>query len=244
MYCVKKIVDDLFWIGGNDRRLALFENVYPIPEGVSYNSYLLMDEKSVLLDTVDQSVSTLFFENLEHVLSGRELDYLVINHMEPDHAATLSEVLRRYPSCTLVGNAKTLSMVSAFFPDATFPNMRTVKEGDMLETGRHALTFVMAPMVHWPEVMVTYDITDHILFSADAFGTFGALNGGLFADRASFEREYLSSARRYYTNIVGKIWYPGPGLAKKSFCSYAKYSLPATWSGLAGGRYSLVCGET
>lgn len=216
MYCVKKIVDDLFWIGGNDRRLALFENVYPIPEGVSYNSYLLMDEKSVLLDTVDQSVSTLFFENLEHVLSGRELDYLVINHMEPDHAATLSEVLRRYPSCTLVGNAKTLSMVSAFFPDATFPNMRTVKEGDMLETGRHALTFVMAPMVHWPEVMVTYDITDHILFSADAFGTFGALNGGLFADRASFEREYLSSARRYYTNIVGKYGTQVQALLKKA----------------------------
>lgn len=216
MYCVKKIVDDLFWIGGNDRRLALFENVYPIPEGVSYNSYLLMDEKSVLLDTVDQSVSTLFFENLEHVLSGRELDYLVINHMEPDHAATLSEVLRRYPSCTLVGNAKTLSMVSAFFPDATFPNMRTVKEGDMLETGRHALTFVMAPMVHWPEVMVTYDITDHILFSADAFGTFGALNGGLFADRASFEREYLNSARRYYTNIVGKYGTQVQALLKKA----------------------------
>lgn len=204
MYCVKKITDDLFWIGGNDRRLALFENVYPIPEGVSYNSYLLLDEKTVLLDTVDQAISALFFENIEHVLSGRSLDYLVINHMEPDHAATVAEVLRRYPSCTLVGNAKTLSMVRAFFPGETFLHTQTVKEGDLLETGQHTLTFVMAPMVHWPEVMVTYDISGHILFSADAFGTFGALNGNIFADQNCFAQQYLRSARRYYTNIVGK----------------------------------------
>lgn len=204
MHCVKQLTDDLLWIGGNDRRLALFENHYPIPRGISYNSYLLLDDKTVLLDTVDQAIAPLFFENLEQGLAGRPLDYLIINHMEPDHAATLAEVLRRYPAATLVGNSRTLTMVNNYFPGFVPERCLSVKEGDCLNCGRHQLTFVLAPMVHWPEVMVTYDVTDRILFSADAFGTFGALDGQIFADQLDFEHQWLDDARRYYTNIVGK----------------------------------------
>ena len=204
MYCVRKITDDLTWLGANDRRLALFESAYPIPEGISYNAYLLSDEKTVLLDTADKAVAPRFLENLAHALGGRPLDYLVVNHMEPDHTATLEDVLLRHPETKVVLNQKTLSMVKQFFDFDIDARAILVKEGDTLATGRHTLTFVMAPMVHWPEVMVTYDMTDKTLFSADAFGTFGALNGSLFADEVDFERDLLSSARRYYTNIVGK----------------------------------------
>ena len=204
MYCVKNVTPDLIYVGGSDRRLALFENVYPIPRGVSYNSYLMLDEKTVLLDTVDHSVSGLFFENVEHALGGRELDYLIVNHMEPDHCREIPGIVARWPGVKLVCNQKTLNMMGQFFDFDAASRAIVVKEGDTLSTGRHTFTFVMAPMVHWPEVMVTYDLTDKILFSADAFGTFGALSGNIFADEVNFETDWLPDARRYYTNIVGK----------------------------------------
>ena len=216
MYCVKKIQDDLYWVGGSDRRLALFENVYPIPEGVSYNAYVLLDEKTVLLDTVDVSISGLFFENLEHVLAGRPLDYVVVNHMEPDHCATLQEVVRRYPGVKVVCNAKTVTMIKNFFTFDIDAHAVVVKEMDTLCTGKHTFAFVMAPMVHWPEAMVSYDATTKTLFSADAFGTFGALNGNLFADEVDFRTEKLDEARRYYTNIVGKYGTQVQALLKKA----------------------------
>jgi len=215
MHCVKQITSDMYWVGGSDRRLALFENVYPIPAGVSYNAYLVLDEQTVLFDTVDRAVSEVFFENIAHVLGGRKLDYVVVNHMEPDHAATLQELTLRYPDVRIVTSAKALQMIKNYFTFDT-AGIRTVKEGDTLCTGRHTYAFVMAPMVHWPEVMVSYDTTDKILYSADAFGTFGALNGNLFADEVNFETEYLAEARRYYTNIVGKYGTQVQALLKKA----------------------------
>ena len=204
MYCTKNIASDLVWVGANDRRLAMFEGVYSVPAGVSYNSYLLTDEKTVLFDTVDKAVGRIFFENLEHGLSGRTLDYLIVHHMEPDHSATLSELLLRHPETTVVCNDKTAVMIAQFFGPGAAGRMQLVKEGDTLSTGTHELTFYMAPMIHWPEVMMTYDKTAHTLFTADAFGVFGALNGAIFADEVDFDRDYLKEARRYYTNIVGK----------------------------------------
>ena len=204
MYCTKNIASDLVWVGANDRRLAMFEGVYSVPAGVSYNSYLLTDEKTVLFDTVDKAVGRIFFENLEHGLGGRTLDYLIVHHMEPDHSATLSELLLRHPETTVVCNDKTAVMIAQFFGPGAAGRMQLVKEGDTLSTGAHELTFYMAPMIHWPEVMMTYDKTAHTLFTADAFGVFGALNGAIFADEVDFERDYLKEARRYYTNIVGK----------------------------------------
>ena len=204
MYFTKKVTQDMYWVGASDRRLALFENIYPIPRGVSYNAYVLMDEKTVLLDTVDKSVSGQFFENLEHVLGERTLDYMIINHMEPDHCATIGEVVLRYPDVKIVGNAKTFTMMKQFFTFDVDAHAVVIKEGDTLSTGKHTLAFAMIPMVHWPEAMVTYDAYDKVLFSADAFGTFGALNGNIFADEVNFETEWLDDARRYLTNIVGK----------------------------------------
>ena len=204
MYCVKRINDDLFWVGGTDRRLALFENAYPIPRGVSYNAYLLLDEKTVLFDTVDRAITEQFFENIDALLKGRALDYVVVNHMEPDHCATLGEIVLRYPGVQVVCNPKTIPIIKQFYNFDIDSRAIVVKENDTLCTGRHTFTFLMAPMVHWPEVMVTYDTTDKTLFSADAFGTFGAMNGNLFADEVNFERDWLDDARRYYTNIVGK----------------------------------------
>lgn len=204
MYCVKKITEDMYWIGASDRRLELFENVYPIPKGVSYNSYVILDEKTVLLDTVDHSVCSQFLENLEHVLDGRTLDYIIVNHMEPDHCASLAEVVIRYPEVKFVGNAKTFTMMKQFFDFDVDNRAVVIKEGDTISTGKHTLAFAMIPMVHWPEAMVTYDAYDKVLYSADAFGTFGALNGNIFADELSFEAEWLEEARRYLTNIVGK----------------------------------------
>lgn len=204
MYCVRKVTDDLTWVGGNDRRLALFEGVYDVPRGVSYNSYLLMDDKTVLFDTVDHSVDKVFFENIDHVLAGRALDVLIVQHMEPDHAATIQEVVRRYPGVKILCNEKTANMMAQFFTFDVPATVQTVQEGDVFETGHHSLTFVMAPMVHWPEVMVTYDLKEKILFSADAFGTFGAIDGAIFADEVDFFRDYMDEARRYYCNIVGK----------------------------------------
>ena len=216
MYCVQNIHEDLLWLGASDRRLAKFENVFPIPRGVSYNSYLVLDEKTVLLDTVDQAVGERFFENLAFALAGRGLDYVVVNHMEPDHCATLGELLRRYPNVQVVGNAKTITMIGQFFDCDLTGRTLVVKEGDTLTTGRHTFTFLMAPMVHWPEVMVTYDTTDKTLFSADAFGTFGALNGNIFADEVDFQRDWLDEARRYYTNIVGKYGAQVQALLKRA----------------------------
>ena len=216
MYCVKKVTEDLTWVGANDRRLSMFEGVYSVPNGVSYNSYLLLDEKTVLFDTVDKSVSEQFMENVEHVLSGRRLDYVVIQHMEPDHSATLAELLRRRPETTVVCNKMIADMIKQFFNLDITPRALIVKEGDTLSTGRHNLTFIAAPMVHWPEVMVTYDTVDKILFSADAFGTFGALNGAIFADEVDFDRDYMDEARRYYTNIVGKYGMQVQALLKKA----------------------------
>ena len=203
MYNIKTITEDLYWVGANDRRIALFESVYPVPTGVSYNSYILMDEKTVLLDTVDKSVCHQFIENVEHVLGDRTLDYMIINHMEPDHCAEIETIVRLYPEVKIVCNAKTQAMIKQFF-DFEFSDEQylLVKEGDTLNTGRHNLTFLFAPMVHWPEVMVTYDTVDKILFSADAFGTFGTVDGSIFADEVDFDHRYMDEAIRYYTNIV------------------------------------------
>ena len=216
MYCTRKVTDSITWIGGEDRRLALFENVYPIPSGVSYNSFFVNDEKTLVIDTVDRSVSVQFFENLEYVLGGRKLDYLIVNHMEPDHAATVEELVRRYPEVTIVCNTKIEGMLKQFFRFDTEKYCQIVKEGDVLSTGSKQYTFVMAPMVHWPEVMMTYEITGKVLYSADAFGTFGALNGAIFADQVDFERDYMDEARRYYTNIVGKYGTQVRAILKKA----------------------------
>ena len=216
MYCIKKIKDDLFWVGGTDRRLTLFENAFPIPRGVSYNAYVLKDEKTVLFDTVDNAIGDQLFENLEAVLEGRTLDYVIVNHMEPDHASTLSEVVRRYPEVKIVCNAKTVAIIKQFFDFDIDSRAVIVKENDTFCTGKHTYTFVMAPMVHWPGGMVIYDMTDKILFSADAFGTFGAMNGNIFADEVNFERDWLDDARRYYTNIVGKFGASVQTLLKKA----------------------------
>ena len=215
MHNIQNVTKDLIYVGASDRRLALFENVYPIPRGVSYNSYLMADNATVLFDTCDASLSGQFFENVEAALNGRKLDYVVVHHMEPDHAATLQDLLLRHPEATVVTTAKAAQMVEQFF--GTKPEkLMAVKEGDELSTGHHRLHFVMAPMVHWPEVMMTYDDTDKILFSADAFGTFGALSGNIFADQMDFEHEWLSDARRYYINIVGKYGVQVQNVLKKA----------------------------
>lgn len=216
MECARKIGEQLYWVGASDRRLALFENVYPIPKGVAYNSYLLVDEKTVLLDTVDQAVNRQFLDNIKAVLNGRTLDYLVVNHMEPDHCAVIEELIIRYPDLKLICNAKTVGMIKQFYDFDVDERAVIVKEKDTFSCGRHTLTFVMAPMVHWPEVMVTYEVTEGILFSADAFGSFGAISGNLFADEVDIEREWAEEYRRYYTNIVGKYGMQVQALLKKA----------------------------
>ncbi|MDU7338392.1 MAG: FprA family A-type flavoprotein [Clostridium sp.] len=204
MYCVRNVTEDLYWVGANDHRLTLFENAYPIPRGVSYNSYLLLDEKTVMFDTVDWSSCRQLVENAQHVLNGRPLDYLVINHLEPDHAASIDEILLRWPDITLISNEKAFMLMRQFGFHVDAHKLIEVAEGDTFSFGNHTVTFVFAPMVHWPEVMVTFDVTNGVLFSADAFGTFGALDGKLFADEVNFDRDWLDDARRYLTNIVGK----------------------------------------
>ena len=208
------ITDDLVYVGADTRRLALFEGIYKVPHGMAYNSYLLKDEKTVLFDTVDSSVAARFFENLEYALDGRVLDYVVVQHMEPDHSATLFDLLSRHPEATVVCNKKTEPMIKQFF--GTPKNIMLVAEGDILELGKHRITFVMAPMVHWPEVMVSFDLTDGTLFSADAFGSFGATDGAIFADEIDFMRDHLDEARRYYCNIVGKYGTQVQALLKKA----------------------------
>lgn len=213
MHNVYELSRDLTYLGANDRRLALFESVYPIPKGVSYNAYLLKGEKTALIDTVDRSVADIFAENLKYALEGRQLDYIIVNHMEPDHAATLQQTANAYPDAKIVINIKTLKMIKQFFDFDIDSRALIVAEGDTIDLGGHVLTFVMAPMVHWPEVMVTYDLTDKTLFSADAFGTFGAISGNIFADETEFD---MDEARRYYTNIVGKYGTQVQALLKKA----------------------------
>ncbi len=216
MHNVLPVQQDLYYIGVSDRRLSLFENIYPIPRGVSYNSYLLIDDKTVLFDTVEKTHSHQFLENIRFVLKNRNLDYVVVHHMEPDHSSTLLEIMHHYPQVKIICNEKTCQMLRQYFDIDFKDQIVLVKENDTLSFGKHQLTFVMAPMVHWPEVMVSYDATTKTLFSADAFGTFGALSGNLFADEVSFEKEWLDDARRYYTNIVGKYGNQVQALLKKS----------------------------
>ena len=216
MQSIRKVTEDILWVGCNDRRITLFENLFPVPKGVSYNSYLILDEKVTLMDTVDASATEQFFENLEAGLQGRSIDYLVVHHMEPDHAANIRLLLEKYPEIQVVASAKALQMIGQFFDLDLSGRSMEVKEGDTLSTGSHTFHFVAAPMVHWPEVLVSYDEKEKILFSADAFGTFGALNGTIFNDEVDFEREYLADARRYYANIVGKYGMQVQTLLKKA----------------------------
>lgn len=216
MHSTRKVKDDLIYVGGSDRRLSRFENLFPIPKGVSYNSYVLLDEKTVLFDTADESISRQYIENVVHALNGRPLDYMVVQHMEPDHCAMIDDMLRRYPEAKMVCSAKAVGMYAQFYGTDVAARALVVKEGDKLSTGEHTLHFVMAPMVHWPEVMVTYDEKDKILFSADAFGTFGALAGNIFNDEITFDAVWMNDARRYYTNIVGKYGVQVQALLKKA----------------------------
>ena len=204
MHCVQNVTENIYWIGGNDRRLERFENMFPIPKGVSYNSHLILDEKTMVMDTVDQAIRMQYLENIKYLLNGRDLDYLVVNHMEPDHCGNIEDLLKIYPNMKIVGNSKTFKFFEQFYNVSPSENYYEVKEGDVIDLGKHKIQFFNMPMVHWPEVMVAYEQTEKILFSADAFGTFGALNGNIFNDQVDFEGYYLSEARRYYTNIVGK----------------------------------------
>ncbi len=204
MYCTKQVTESITWLGASDRRIALFENIYPVPDGASYNAYLIRGARNILMDTVDRSVCGRFFENLHHALGGEPLHYIVINHMEPDHCSCLGELSQRYPEAVIVGNRRTFAMIEQYFRMDFSQRCLVVEEGSMLDTGSHKLHFVMAPMVHWPEAMVAYEEKEQVLFSADAFGGFGALNGGIFADEAGGRAVLLPEMRRYYTNIVGK----------------------------------------
>ena len=203
--------NNIFYIGADDKELRLFENQYNTPVGISYNSYLIKDDKCVVMDTADERVSKEWFANLEEALDGREPDYLTVSHMEPDHSACIKDFLEKYPSAKLIVNAKTLVFLKQFFDEDYTDRSLVVKEGDEFDTGNHVLTFILAPMVHWPEVMVTYDKTDKILFSADAFGTFGTLDGKITEPGDDWARE----ASRYYINIVGKYGTPVANLLKK-----------------------------
>ena len=205
MYCVRKVTDDLYWVGANDHRTTLFENIHPIPKGVSYNAYLLLDKETVLFDTVDWSVCRQMMENLEYLLDGRELNWLVVNHLEPDHAASIEQVLIRWPNVKIISTEKGFMLMRQFGFHPDNHDIRIVAEGDTHSFGGHTVAFVAAPMVHWPEAMVTLDLTNGALFSADAFGSFIALDGKLFADEVNFDRDWIDEARRYLVNIVGKF---------------------------------------
>lgn len=215
MYRTRLVSKDTYYVGASDRRLALFENIYPLNDGVSYNSYIILDEKTCLLDTVDSSVYDVYIEKVKNVLQNRKLDYLVIHHMEPDHSALILKVIKEYPDVTLVINPKIQVMLNNYF-GYDLKNVLLMKDGETLSLGKHSLTFVYAPMVHWPEVMVSYDSYSKTLFSADAFGTFGALSGNLFAHEVDFSHNYLDEARRYYTNIVGKYGTQVQAILKKA----------------------------
>ncbi|HHT56093.1 FprA family A-type flavoprotein [Herbinix luporum] len=226
MNTIYEISPKIYWVGGNDRRIELFENMFPLPNGVAYNSYLINDEKTALLDTVDAAISAEYLENITHALNGRQLDYLVINHMEPDHCANIEEILRRYPSVKVIGNPKTFQFFRQYYTMDMSDNYIEVKEGQEICLGSHTLRFYMAPMVHWPEVMVTYETSKGILFSADAFGAFGAISGNIFADELEYDSYFLDEARRYYTNIVGRYGNQVQALFKK----------------LSGLEINMICG--
>ena len=200
-----EIKKNIYWLGVNDRRTHIFENYWPLPKGVAYNSYVIVDEKTVVLDTVERSRMDDYLESLEAVLAGRPVDYLVVNHMEPDHSGAIKSLLARYPDLTVIGNAKTFPMLENYY--GVNHRLLEVKEGDTLSLGQHTLKFIMAPMVHWPEVMLTYEESEKILFAADAFGKFGAL---------CYEDEWTDEARRYYFNIVGKYGAQVQALLKKA----------------------------
>ena len=204
MAYTREITEKLSWIGGDDRRITLFENAFPVPLGMSYNSYLLLDEQPVVFDTVDRSVAGAFFENLADRLQGRAPAYVVVCHVEPDHAATLVELVHRYPQVQILCTEKAEQMLRHFFPGELATGIQPVQDGQTLCTGTHTLRFLHTPMVHWPEVMMVYEQAERVLFSADAFGTFGALGGRMFADEFEFQSEFVPEARRYYANIVGK----------------------------------------
>ena len=202
---MKAVAKDIYYVGVNDRQKALFENLWPLPGGVSYNSYLIVDDKTVLVDTVDICYSDLFFKRVAKLLNGRKLDYLVVDHMEPDHAGSIRLLRQIYPDVKIIGNKQTFGMLAGYH--GITDGLHEVKEGDTLDLGHHKLSFYMAPMVHWPEVMVTYEETEKVLFSADAFGTFGTLDGGVLDTDMDTDR-FWSEMTRYYANIVGK--YGGP----------------------------------
>lgn len=216
MHCTREVTDDLYWVGADDRRLALFENIHPIPRGISYNAYLLLDEKTVLFDATDWSAGRQLVDNLEYLLSGRALDYIVVDHLEPDHGATLDLLLMRWPETKILCSGTAERFMRQFRLNRAAAAAEIVREGDVRSFGKHELQFMAAPMVHWPEVMVSYDKTSGVLFSADAFGVFGALNGRLFADEVDFDRDWMDDARRYYTNIVGKYGSNVQTLLKKA----------------------------
>lgn len=216
MYCYTKIQEDMYWIGGNDRKLSMFEGAIPMTEGMAYNSYFIDDEKTVVLDTVDDSVVRVFDDNLNHLLNGRGLDYIIVNHVEPDHSSSLCELVRRHPETKIVATSKIKNMLKNYVSWNLDDNFLQVEEGEELSTGKHVFTFVNTPMVHWPEVMMTYEKTTGTLFSADAFGIFGAHDGNIFADCYDFDRDWLSAARRYYTTIVGKFGKFTMGALKKA----------------------------
>ena len=226
MYNVRKVTDDLYWVGANDHRLALSENIHPLYHGVSYNSYLLLDEKTVLFDTADWAVGRQFIDNVKYVLDGRPLDYLVINHVEPDHAASIEEILLRWPEVKIITTPKAVILLHQFGFPLNMGNIEEVNEGDSRCFGKHNIVFVNAPMVHWPEAMVSFDTTNGVLFSADAFGSFRALDGKLFADEFDFDREWIDDARRYYTNIVGKYGPQVQALLKKASGLDIKFLCP------------------
>ena len=226
MYNVRKVTDDLYWVGANDHRLSLFENIHPLYHGVSYNSYLLLDEKTVLFDTADWAVGRQFIENVKAVLDGRPLDYLVINHVEPDHASSIEEILLRWPHVKIITTPKAVILLRQFGYPLEADQVEEVREGDSRCFGKHTIVFAMAPMVHWPEAMVTFDTTNGVLFSADAFGSFRALDGKLFADEFDFDREWIDDARRYYTNIVGKYGPQVQALLKKASKLDIRYLCP------------------
>ena len=212
MYNKKPVADNIFYIGVNDRQKSVFENYLPLPEGVSYNSYLIVDEKVALIDTVDISFSDVYFAKIDAILKDRPIDFLIINHMEPDHAGVTGLLKQKYPAIQMVGNARTFEMLNGYFGIHT--HLLEVKEGSTLLLGKRSLTFYTAPMVHWPEVMVTYETSDQILFSADAFGTFGTLDGDYLDTRIPTDK-FFDEMRRYYACIVGKYGAPTQALLKK-----------------------------
>lgn len=201
MFQNQEIAKDIFYVGVNDRQKHKFENMLPLPNGVSYNSYLIMDEKTALVDTVDIAKGDVFIDKLQSQLQGRTIDYLIINHMEPDHSGSIRLLRQYYPELTIVGNAKTLSMVEGFYGVNT--NMKEIKDGETLKLGHYSLHFYLTPMVHWPETMMTYEPQNKILFSGDAFGCFGNLDGTVLDSELSVDK-YWDEMVRYYANIVGK----------------------------------------